>query len=368
MLFVCNWAKDKKTSWSGTHNGIYTALQKYFSITNIDIGYHNGDLYNFFYFLQKAFRKILKLKNDGEINRLAHYNKTINHKFKNISNLPAIQFEECPHQKNIQSYFYQDLSVSAVKHLYENYKDLFQISGFQNIPYNTIVKRTEIQNISYRDCAGIFCMGEWFRNFLVNNGIPENKVYAVGAGINLDKDKIDLTHKEGNKILFVGRDFNRKNGPLVLRAFKKAQAIRPGIELYIAGPAKRDDISGVHWLGDVPSSDLAYYFNLCDIFCMPSRFEAYGIVFIEALTYGLPCIGRDAFEMPFFIDEGKTGYLLKHEDDSELSELLLKLLDNNEIKNNVFSKREEYLNKYSWDAVANRMAHIIYSDSKSNWE
>ena len=38
---------------------------------------------------------------------------------------------------------------------------------------------------------------------------------------------------------------------------------------------------------------------------MPSYFEAYGLVFIEALTYGLPCIGRNAFEMPNFIQDSE---------------------------------------------------------------
>ena len=50
---------------------------------------------------------------------------------------------------------------------------------------------------------------------------------------------------------------------------------------------------------------------MCDVFCMPSYFEAYGLVFVEALTFGLPCIGRNCYEMPYFIEEGKTGLLRK---------------------------------------------------------
>ena len=49
---------------------------------------------------------------------------------------------------------------------------------------------------------------------------------------------------------------------------------------------------------------------MCDVFCMPSYFEAYGLVFVEALTFGLPCIGRNCYEMPYFIEDGKTGLLL----------------------------------------------------------
>ena len=51
---------------------------------------------------------------------------------------------------------------------------------------------------------------------------------------------------------------------------------------------------------------------------MPSYFEAYGLVFAEALTYGLPCIGRDKFAMSEFIEDGCTGRLISGEDVEEL--------------------------------------------------
>ena len=52
---------------------------------------------------------------------------------------------------------------------------------------------------------------------------------------------------------------------------------------------------------------------------MPSYFEAYGLVFAEALTYGLPCIGRDKFAMSEFIEDGCTGRLISGEDAEELA-------------------------------------------------
>ena len=145
--------------------------------------------------------------------------------------------------------------------------------------------------------------------------LPKGKVHHVGGGCNIDVSRIDVSKKTGNKILFVGRDFKRKNGPLVVEAFKKAKAVSPEIELYIAGTNNVNiDYDGIHILGDISSEELTEYFNICDIFCMPSIFEAYGLVFPEALTFGLPCIGRDAYEMPHFIEENETGYLLKEED------------------------------------------------------
>lgn len=136
----------------------------------------------------------------------------------------------------------------------------------------------------------------------------------------------------------------------------------PEAELYIAGPKRLAiDGEGIHCLGELNTSQLSEYFNLCDIFCMPSIFEAYGLVFAEALTYGLPCIGRDAYEMPYFIEQGETGYLLKSQSAEELAKLMRMALENSDMKKNVQSKRNFYIEEYSWDRVASRAQKIIES-------
>lgn len=94
---------------------------------------------------------------------------------------------------------------------------------------------------------------------------------------------------------------------------------------------------------------------------MPSHFEAYGLVFIEALSFGLPCIGRDAYEMPYFIEEGVTGELIKTESIQELVDKIEVVLNTPSYKDNVMAKREFYLQEYSWDTVAQRISNIIDS-------
>ena len=91
---------------------------------------------------------------------------------------------------------------------------------------------------------------------------------------------------------------------------------------------------------------------------MPSYFEAYGLVFIEALTFGLPCIGRDCYEMPYFIEEGKTGLLLKEDNPQELASLMKKTFQDDSFKKNV-AARHDHLEEYSWDAVARRMKEAM---------
>ena len=140
-------------------------------------------------------------------------------------------------------------------------------------------------------------------------------------------------------------------------------------ELFIAGPKKlpyEELYEGVNFLGDLPYAQISEYFNECDIFCMPSRFEAYGLVFIEALVYGLPCIGRNEFAMKEFIQDGYNGYLIDKDDPNELALKMYNLLKNSKIKNNVIRNQKEYINQYSWDTVASRIISVIDNDSKFN--
>lgn len=98
---------------------------------------------------------------------------------------------------------------------------------------------------------------------------------------------------------------------------------------------------------------------MCDVFCLPSYFEAYGLVFVEALTFGHPCIGRNCYEMPYFIEEGRTGLLLHDDDPEELASLMQQALESDDLSANVASRHDRYVHEYSWDAVAERIAKVI---------
>ena len=85
--------------------------------------------------------------------------------------------------------------------------------------------RKEWQMRVYDQCAGIFCESQWLADSLIKDtGISPNKVYIIDKGINV---KPELTYhlvgeksKQDKIILFIGRDFFRKGGHLVVKAYK----------------------------------------------------------------------------------------------------------------------------------------------------
>ena len=357
LLFVCKWDKDKKRTWSGTPYSLRESLKKFYDIVDCEIQLN---------FFQKVIAKLLSYRiHHGKIISLSYifnpyYMKVLRRKAKKAINKFDGKFV-----LEIGDYYaddfhnisvYQDLSISYILHLRDNLPEIYKYCGHV-YPKKYLNKRNNKQLEFYEKCDNIFVMGKWLEDFLSGN--YQEKLSYIGAGYNArgtDTSPIELTQKSRNKILFVGRDFVRKGGDIVLSAFEKARAVKPDLELFIAGVDNISmNIDGVTVLGDVPNSELWRYYNKCDVLCVPSRFEAFGIVFVEALHFGLPVLASDAFEMREIVHDGENGYLLKNSDADELSVLMLKVLDNEKIFENVLNSRDDLDNKYSWDSVARRI-------------
>lgn len=366
IKYICSWDKIKEKTWSGTTYSLYSALKNKHKIENIDLSLTKIEKIKMIISRLNTFKiKDKKIKVSYQFSTLRRkiYEKKLK-KYYIGENDITLQIGDFVSYKGL-NYVYQDLSIDSLIYFKENYNDLFKYSSFEDYSEHDLLLRRNEQLEFYEHTQGIFTMSKWLsKNLVEYSNIPKEKVHYVGAGVNIDINKIDDTiSKQKNKILFVGRDFFRKGGDLTYEAFKiLKEKYFSDAELYIAGPNEwvmEDMIEGVKFLGDIPADKLSYYFNLCDIFCMPSRFEAYGLVFIEALVYGLPCIGRNEFEMKEFINDGYNGYLIRDDSKEVLAKKMYELLQNDKIKENVLKERSKYIQEYSWDRVAERIIEII---------
>ena len=358
LVFACNWGNKKKIAWSGTIPGLYKELQKYYAVERFDINVRHP--------LLIPLRCLEKL-GFGRFDMLymKYYSRAFIRRYHAKEGCRVFQFDECPAVPWTESYIFQDLSVGFLLDIYENKPELIPYCGLENLSRKYLLKRTKSQEAFYQNASGIFTMGQWLADYLAGQqGLPGEKVHAVGGGVNVDVSKIDYSQKKGNKILFIGRDFKRKGGDLVVKAFRILKEKNPNAELYVAGPAenpidKADRIEGVFFLGEQNAEQVKQLYNQCDIFCMPSRFEAYGLVFAEALVFGLPCIARNAFSMKEFIQEGRNGYLIDNDDVQELADRMEAALGNDEMKQYVRKQKDWYVQEYSWENVVKRIAEIM---------
>jgi glycosyltransferase involved in cell wall biosynthesis len=81
----------------------------------------------------------------------------------------------------------------------------------------------------------------------------------------------------------------------------------------------------VIFTGAVSDKDLGRLYRECDVFALPSKGEGFGIVFLEAMYYGKPCIGGNHGGTPEVIEPGRTGFLVNHGDVATLAGHLVNL-------------------------------------------
>src|SRR6202022_1227657 len=101
--------------------------------------------------------------------------------------------------------------------------------------------------------AGIAPFSRLVRDSLIADyGVDGRRVQVVGAGANVFPEKVERKH-DGNTLLFVGRDFVRKGGRVLLRAFARLRRERPAARLLLAGPTEPLALpGGASCLGLVP--------------------------------------------------------------------------------------------------------------------
>jgi len=197
--------------------------------------------------------------------------------------------------------------------------------------------------------------------------IGEEKITVIGGGVNFKElpEKFDKTPGSKFRVLFIGTDFYRKGGDLVINAFKKFLEKHPDSELTIV---TKDSISTHYTMpGVVIKKPIWNRFEIknlylsADVFILPSRFETWGDVLLEAMAYGLPCISVYGQPMEEIIIHGETGFLVQPENENELSAAINDLAQNPELRERMGEAARKLVSeKYTWERVVDRLAPIIY--------
>ena len=79
---------------------------------------------------------------------------------------------------------------------------------------------------------------------------------------------------------------------------------------------------------EIPIEKVSDYYNQASVFCMPTRLEPFGIVFLEAMYHQLPIVASNIGAANDFIEDNKNGYLLPPDDTVGISNQLIYDLNN----------------------------------------
>jgi glycosyltransferase involved in cell wall biosynthesis len=154
--------------------------------------------------------------------------------------------------------------------------------------------------------------------------VPPERLSVVGAGPNI---RATGEKAEPVRLLFFGNDFPRKGGDLVLESFARLRAEFPWAEIDIVAPAPmHQDLPGVTWHPDVRIEMVASLLGRASILLMPSRFETWGNVLIEAMAAGIVPVISNLSPMTEIITDGVEGLIVPKDDVEALTAATRSLL------------------------------------------
>ncbi len=111
----------------------------------------------------------------------------------------------------------------------------------------------------------------------------------------------------------------------------------------------------VTFLGRRSQEALPYYYASADVVVMPSLYESFGMVALEAMACGAPVVASDVGGLSYIVRDGETGYLVPERDPRALADCLNRLLRDPELRARLGKRGIEVAREYAWTRVADQI-------------
>jgi glycosyltransferase involved in cell wall biosynthesis len=186
----------------------------------------------------------------------------------------------------------------------------------------------------FEAAAGIVTRSQWARQSVIEDyDINPDKVKVIYPGVDLTKltppEPAVRQQQKLFNILFVGNDFQRKGGHDVLEVFLHSFSEQAELHLVTNEPIQcQHPHVYIHQGVKAYSSKWLELYRQADVFIMPTYFEGFGWVFIEAMAAGLPAIATGINAIPEMVKDGETGFLIQPGDRRDLAAKIRVLMEN----------------------------------------
>lgn len=183
------------------------------------------------------------------------------------------------------------------------------------------------------------------REMAAEIGISPDRIRVQPLGVEVSPDWVRPPRPPGPPtVVFLGRLEHRKGTVELLQAVPEVLRRVPDARFVLIGSDRPHCPGGrthVHYLeqdfppevrervtlaGRLPQDEVDRRLQTADLFVAPSRYESFGLIFLEAMRWGTPVVGTTAGGIPEIVEDGKTGMLVRPEAPAELAAAIAGLL------------------------------------------
>ena len=232
-----------------------------------------------------------------------------------------------------------------------------------------------------RHCDAVMTVSPFEKDYLEGKGVSNERLFLTGNAIQtedyksskLDEFKSRIEREFGltsadKVIIFIGRKTPEKGVGHLIEAVKNLLPEMP-VKLVLVGPSQdwyakifsnlsQKEKQRIIDVGAVSQQDKVNFLHISDLLVLPSKYEAFGIVFLEAWICGVPVIGTTEGAMPSVI--GTEGYLSKFGDVEDLTSKIRTALGNaNNLAKMGSRGKAKVLDNYTWEVIGEKVERVV---------
>ncbi|MEE8472799.1 MAG: glycosyltransferase family 4 protein [Dehalococcoidia bacterium] len=243
------------------------------------------------------------------------------------------------------------------------------------------VYESTVGRFAFKVAKRVIAVSEFTKNYMVNQlGVDEGKITVIPpSGVEQNglgppptgsfRDTLGLN--DHRVALFVGHISPRKGLKHLVRAMPAVLQAIGKVKFVVIGPDRGEKAALVELAARLGTSESLIFtghlnhgtvmdaYPTADVFVLPSEYEAFGIVLLEAMAAGRPVIASRVGGTTDIVQDGQTGLLVDGKDPGQLAQAIIRLLRDREEAAKLGERAREYvIGKYSWDSLVERTLQV----------
>ncbi len=122
----------------------------------------------------------------------------------------------------------------------------------------------------------------------------------------------------------------------------------------------------VIFLGQKDQATLPYYYSAANAVVVPSQYESFGMVALEAMACGAPVVASQVGGLAFLVQDGVTGFTVPVDDPEALANRLLQLVCDKELRAKLGKQAADFAKQYGWEQIARRITEVYQTAILNN--